>query len=132
MGDWLLFKNKGMCFHSYLIKCFHPHLQTKISAQVVVFVLSHGLYSEHFIRLKIVLEDMEKANVDKSKILEKYGRENNQINLLPEEELFCVLENNCCWTSWPCVALLLNSDSLQLGTIFLVEYIIPCLLRFFH
>lgn len=97
-----------------------------------VHVLSHGLYSEHSISLKIVLEDMEKVNVDKSEIPEKYGRENGWINLLPEEELFCLLEKNCCWTSWPCVAFLLKSGSLQPGTVFLVEYRIPWLLRFFH
>lgn len=79
MVDWFLFKNKGMSVLSHLvnlIKCFHTHLQTKISAQGFVHVLSHGVNSEHFVSLKILLEDVEKVNVDKSEILEKYGSEN--------------------------------------------------------
>lgn len=88
-----------MSIHSHLvhlIECFHIHLHTQISAQVFTHMLSHGLCSEHFIPLKI-LEDMEKVNADKSEILERYGRENGQRNLLPEEQL--------CSVFWRIIAL---------------------------
>ena len=54
-----------------------------------VHLLSYGLYSEHFISLKF-LEDMEKVNVGKPKILHL----ENTVEIMARETV-CYLEKNC-------------------------------------